>query len=111
MSTYVAGIRSVRTRGERTVEVRTAAPVGILLNKLRFILVVRRGEETGTLARHVNGTGPYRLASWEPGRSMSFAENPTYWGPKPALGKVSIALNRSADVALHDFLSGRSLFV
>lgn len=111
MSTYVSGIRSVQPRGERAVEIRTVAPVGILLNKLRFILVVKRGEDTATLAGRVNGTGPYRLGTWEKGRSMTLVQNPTYWGPKPSLSRVSIALNRTAEVALRDFLAGRSLFV
>ena len=111
MSTYISGIRSVRARGERTVEVRTAAPVGILLNKLRFVLVVKRGEDIPSLSVRVNGTGPYRLSSWDRERSLTLVLNEDYWGPRPALARVSIALNRSADVALGDFLSGRSLLV
>ncbi len=111
MSGHVAGIRSVRARDERTVEIRTVAPVGILLHKLRFVLVVRHGEDFQALAARENGTGPYRLASWEKGRSMTLEQNPTYWGRTPALSRVRIALNRTAEVALDDFRSGRSLFV
>lgn len=111
MSGHVAAIRSVKARSERTVEIRTVAPVGILLNKLRFILVVRRGEDTPSLESRENGTGPYRLASWEKGRSISLERNREYWGSRPALDRVRIALNRSAGVALDDFRSGRSLFV
>ncbi|MBK8595347.1 MAG: hypothetical protein IPP07_31130 [Holophagales bacterium] len=111
MSGYVSSIRSVRARDAKTVEIRTAAPAGILLNKLRFVLVVRRGEDSPLLGGRVNGTGPYRLASWKPGEVLNLERNEAYWGPRPALGSVSIALNRSPDEALRDFLSGRSLFV
>ena len=111
MAGHVSSLRSVRALDEKTVEIRTAAPVGILLNKLRFILIVRRGEDTGTLGVKVNGTGPFRLASWEKGRSMTIEQNGAYWGPKPALARVRFALNRTPDAALGDFLSGRSQFI
>lgn len=111
MSGHVASIASVRARDARTVEVRTTAPVGILLNKLRFVLVVRRGEDFDLLRRQVNGTGPYRLDSWEKGSAMTLRRNEGYWGPRPALGAVRFCLNRSPAVALDDFLAGRSRFV
>lgn len=111
MSGYVSTIRSVRARDAGTVEIRTAAPVGILLNKLRFVLVVRRGEDTPVLGDRVNGTGPYRLESWKRSEHLSLVRNDRYWGPRPALGRLRIALNRTPDVALADFLSGRSRFV
>lgn len=111
LSGNISSIRSVRARDAKTVEIRTVAPAGILLNKLRFVLVVRRGEDFPLLSGRVNGTGPYRLGSWKRGEMLSLERNEAYWGARPALGRVSIALNRSADVALEDFLSGRSLFV
>jgi peptide/nickel transport system substrate-binding protein len=93
------------------VEIRTAAPVGILLNKLRFILIVRSGEDYPVLSGRVNGTGPYRLTSWNRGESMTLERADAYWGPRPALERVRFSLNRSPEVALRDFVSGRSLFV
>jgi peptide/nickel transport system substrate-binding protein len=111
MSGHVSSFRSIRALDAKTVEIRTVAPVGILLNKLRFILIVRRGEDTGTLGVKVNGTGPFRLSSWEKGRSLSLERNTAYWGPTPALGRVRFFLNRTADAALGDFLSGRSQFI
>jgi peptide/nickel transport system substrate-binding protein len=111
MSGHVATIAAVRARGERTVEIRTATPLAILLNKLRFVLVVRKGENGSILAGRVNGTGPYRLRDWERGRSLTLERNGSYWGPKPALDRVLVALNRFPAAALDDFLSGRSLFV
>lgn len=111
MSGHVSSFRSVRALDERTVEIRTAAPVGILLNKLRFILIVRRGESGVTSRGQVNGTGPFRLASWEKGRSLSLERNTDYWGPAPALERVRFVLNRAPGEALDDFLTGRSQFI
>mgnify|MGYP001767071281 CR=1 FL=1 len=111
MSGHISGIRDVRARDQRTVEIRTSAPVGILLNKLRFILIVKSSEDHPLLEERVNGTGPYRLASWQRGEAMALERNEDYWGPRPALRHVRFALNRSARVALEDFRSGRSRFV
>jgi peptide/nickel transport system substrate-binding protein len=85
--------------------------VGILLNKLRVVLIVRRGDDFPVLSGRVNGTGPYRLAEWKRGKSMLLERNDAYWGPRPALPSVRLHLNRSADAALGDLLSGRSRFV
>jgi peptide/nickel transport system substrate-binding protein len=30
------------------------------------------------------GSGPFLLASWEPGEQLTFVRNPRYWGPHPA---------------------------
>lgn len=111
MGGHVAGVRSVRALDGGEVEVRTAAPVGILLNKLRFVLIVRRGEDFPVLSGRVNGTGPYRLSDWKRGESMLLERNEAYWGPRPALAAVRFLLNRSPASALEDLRSGRSRFV
>ncbi len=111
MAGHVSGVQSVKALDGKTVEIRTANPVGILLNKLRFVLVVRRGEDFPVLSGRVNGTGPYRLAGWKRGEEMLLERNGDYWGPRPALDSVRLLLNRSAEAALDDFLSGRSLLV
>ncbi|HMM36692.1 MAG TPA: ABC transporter substrate-binding protein, partial [Thermoanaerobaculia bacterium] len=108
---HVSAIDSVRAIGERTVELRARQPGAILLNKLRFILVVRRGETGPMLRGRVNGTGPYRLAKLQPGREMRLERNEAYWGRRPALREVRLLLNRSPAEALEDLLSGRSDFV
>ncbi|HEU0103453.1 MAG TPA: ABC transporter substrate-binding protein [Mycobacteriales bacterium] len=35
------------------------------------------------------GTGPYRVTSFTPGQSLVLEANPTYWGPPPAIKKVT----------------------
>lgn len=111
MSGHVAMLRRVRAIGDDTVEIVTTGPVGILLNKLRFIMIVPEGEDVATLSQKVVGTGPYRLVSWEKGRFLALRRNEAYWGPRPSLAEVRIALNRAPAEALSDLLSGRSDFV
>ncbi len=40
---------------------------------------------TETLFKTMNGTGPYRMAAWEPSVQFVFKRNEQYWGTKPAL--------------------------
>ncbi len=35
------------------------------------------------------GTGPYALAAWDKGNSITLAANPSYWGDKPAIADVT----------------------
>ena len=39
------------------------------------------------LAAVVNGTGPFRLLSWQPEQSLSFERHPGYWRASPAVGQ------------------------
>jgi len=51
----------------------------------------RRGAD-GALA----GTGPFRLASWEPGKRAVFAANLDYWAGRPYLDAIEIEMGRSS---------------
>jgi hypothetical protein len=41
------------------------------------------------------GTGPYRIAAWEPGKTLTLGANEAHWAGRPFLDTVSIQLNRS----------------
>jgi peptide/nickel transport system substrate-binding protein len=47
------------------------------------------------LDTHSAGSGPYVLGSFQPGNSISFTANPTYWGAAPKLKKL-LLLNQQA---------------
>jgi peptide/nickel transport system substrate-binding protein len=40
------------------------------------------------------GSGPYRLAEHEPGHRIVLERNPRYWGPRPALRRVTVEIVR-----------------
>lgn len=63
------------------------------------------------LEKQVIGTGPYRVESYRRGEELSIRRNPDYWGPRPAIEKATIRLNRSPDRALEEMVSGVSGFV
>lgn len=52
-------------------------------------LVANKGAETNAwLSSHTAGSGPYRLANWQKGQSLTLEPNPYYAGPAPALKTV-----------------------
>jgi peptide/nickel transport system substrate-binding protein len=45
------------------------------------------------------GTGPFRFVSWETGKSITYARNDEYWGPKAFVDKVVIRFVKDETVA------------
>ena len=71
----VADIERAEALDERTVQLRTHAPMAIL-NNLAFVPILKNGgQERGRQELPV-GTGPYRVASWEPGRRLRLEASP-----------------------------------
>ena len=55
------------------------------------------------------GLGPFKLKSWEPGRSLTFVRNPYYWDqPKPYLDRVLVALTPSPQQQLNAVIQGEA---
>lgn len=108
MSGYLLNIQRVRAIDPLTFEIRTSAPMSILLHKLRFVLIIPKGAVPASLQNEVDGTGPYALAGWTPGSEIRMVRNERTWGAKPPLKKVTFRLARSPDEALLDLTSNRS---
>ncbi len=106
MAGYVQNIRSVKALDPLTVEVKTGTPMSILLNKLRFVLVVPEG--SGEPDARADGTGPYRLVSSAPGREVRRARNDRWWGERPPIREVTFRLARGPEQALSDLAQGSS---
>jgi ABC-type transport system substrate-binding protein len=53
------------------------------------------------------GTGPFRITSWQPGKSVAFAANEDYWGGRAFLDGVEIEFGRSARDQLIDLDLGK----
>src|SRR5262249_11056817 len=45
-----------------------------------------------TFAQKPIGTGPYRLVEWEVNGRIVLEQNNTYWGPKPAIRRVTVQI-------------------
>ncbi len=54
------------------------------------------------------GTGPFRIAHWEPGASLTLEANDAYWGGRPYLDRVEIRLGRTEREQSLDFELGKT---
>jgi peptide/nickel transport system substrate-binding protein len=53
------------------------------------------------------GTGPFRIARWEAGKSATLAAHDEYWGGRPFLDSISIQMARSLADQASDFQIGK----
>jgi peptide/nickel transport system substrate-binding protein len=111
MTGYALHIKEVVAEGPLAVRIRTTSPVSVLLNKLRFVLVVPEGSTAAALAATPNGTGPYSLAERSPEGTLRLVRNEGYWGALPRMRRVEFLLNRQPEQALSDLLTGRCQLV
>ncbi len=109
MAGYLVELTKVTTIDSTTVKIQTELPSSILLNKLRFIHIISK--DSGDLMKQqINGTGPYRLESWDRKETVVLSRNEDYWGATPFLKRAVIHLNRSPNEALEGLLNGAISF-
>jgi peptide/nickel transport system substrate-binding protein len=110
-------VGKVETPDDYTVVVTLTQPVTAaidLFDKENFPLMpehVYAGTDIATnpANRKPIGLGPFKLDSWEPGRSLTFVRNPYYWDqPKPYLDRVLVALTPSAQQQLNAVIQGEA---
>lgn len=82
----IAGLRII---DEHTVEVTLQGPRSYFLHKLAnppALIVDRANVEQGdTWYRTPNGSGPYRLISWQSGQARMYARNEQFYAEPPAI--------------------------
>lgn len=98
VSSYLAAVSEVSAAGTAVV-IRTKWPNALLLVNLSFVPIVPRGSTTGSLESRPNGTGPWRVEEWTPGRTLRLRRNPGYWGSRPDFEKATVDLSVSLDEA------------
>jgi peptide/nickel transport system substrate-binding protein len=95
--------RTVRASGASIV-IQSRQPMPGLLWELarkRNAIAVRTSDEA------LVGTGPFRVAEWEPGRRALLAANENYWGGRPFLDAVEIQMGRPFREQMIDLELGR----
>jgi peptide/nickel transport system substrate-binding protein len=58
------------------------------------------------LGKNPVGTGPFRLATWKVGASVTFDRNPTYWGNKPQVAHIQINILGDDQAAVNALKTG-----
>jgi len=94
----------VRLQGEDIV-IESTSPLPNLPAELacaRNSIVVHT--ETGAVV----GTGPFRVSSWEPGKHLALTANEDYWGGRPFLDSIEVALGRAQRDQAIDLQLGRT---
>ncbi|MEU7745009.1 ABC transporter substrate-binding protein [Nonomuraea sp. NPDC049158] len=66
-----------------TLKVKTAKPDPILPLRLSFVEIVPTTTNATGKVREPVGTGPYKIAKWDAGRSLRLERFPGYWGKAP----------------------------
>ena len=84
-------IKSIRASGYEVTLELTIPNVAILaaLDGVNMAMLSSDDISAGNVGKTVNGTGPFKYVSWEPGQSVKLTANTTYWGGKPKLDTVT----------------------
>lgn len=94
------GLEGVRALDPRTVEIRLAAPRATFLTKLAgppaAIVDERDAARGGDWWRTPNGSGPFRIETWEPEERLVLAGHDGFVPVRPALARVEIRLGAAA---------------
>jgi peptide/nickel transport system substrate-binding protein len=120
--TYVSGIREVRKVDEHTVDLLLEAPTPMLLqNIISFPIMSKawsekhkttstqdyKAREENFASRNANGTGPYRLVSWQPDQAVKMVANPDWWDRNPGnITELTYLPIKSAPTRVAALLSG-----
>lgn len=90
-------IKSVNAIDDHTVEIETKVPDPVLPRRMQpvggsgRVFIVPKHYFEANSKQQVNdapiGTGPYKLAEWRKGQSLTLIRNEDYWGTKPQSAK------------------------
>ena len=93
-----------------TVVIRLAQPTPNLLTNLGgfkgMAIVQRKNVESGQIATHPVGTGPFSFASQRSGDSIVLTANPNYWGGAPKVPGVTFQFISEPSTALSALQAG-----
>jgi len=111
-TTYTKAIKEVQIVDPHTIRFVTAFPHPQLQNDINTIYIVSKKTATGATTadfnsgKAMNGTGPFRFASFKRGDRVELTRNDGYWGPKPAWAKVTFRVIPSDPTRVAALLSG-----
>jgi peptide/nickel transport system substrate-binding protein len=97
--TYVSGIKEVKKIDDHTIDLILEAPTPMLLqNIISFPIMSKawsdknkttntqdyKAKEENFASRNANGTGPYKLVSWQPDQAVRLVANSDWWDKNPS---------------------------
>ncbi|WP_246231312.1 ABC transporter substrate-binding protein [Mycolicibacterium sediminis] len=105
-----SAITDVTAPDDRTVVITVARPTPNLLTNLGgfkgMAIVSRANVESGEIATHPVGTGPFAFVSQRSGDSIVLTANRTYWGGRPKIPGVTYQFISEPSTALSALQAG-----
>jgi peptide/nickel transport system substrate-binding protein len=102
-----SSVQSVTARGANQIVISLSRRD----NNLPFALTQRGGvvlkANSTNLATVANGTGPYKVKTWNRGNSITLTRNDAYWGPKARTKNVVFRYIPDATASSNAMLSGQ----
>jgi peptide/nickel transport system substrate-binding protein len=103
-------ISRAEVAGPMTVRIITIEQDPILLKKLTKLAMVSqaftKGKANEALTTVANGTGPYKLVSWNRGSEIKLTYNEQYWGTKPAITNATYRIIEESSTRVFALQSG-----
>lgn len=105
-------IKTVTASGSDVILDLTIPNVAILaaLDGVNIAMLSSDDIKAGNVGKTVNGTGPFKFVSWEPGQSVKLVSNPTYWGHEPKLDTITFRVIPSESSVLSALNAGTVQF-
>jgi peptide/nickel transport system substrate-binding protein len=105
-----SAVTDVSAAGEDTVLIRVKHPTPNLLTNIGgfkgMAIVSRKNVESGQIATHPVGTGPFAFVSQKSGDSIVLKANPDYWGGAPKVPGVTFEFITEPSTALSALQAG-----
>lgn len=107
---YVFGDTRLETAAPNatTLVVTSPTPDPILPLRLSFVEVVHPSTAADAKVREPVGTGPYRIAAWEPGTRLTLERNSSYWGAPPAFARAEYEWRSDSSVRAAMVVNGEA---
>ena len=103
-------VTDVTAPDKSTVKITVAQPTPNLLSNIGgfkgMAIVQRKNVESGEIATHPIGTGPFAFRSTKSGDSITLAANKNYWGGPPLISGVTFRFIPEASTALSALQAG-----
>lgn len=105
-----SAVADVQAVDPMTVVIRVKHPTPNLLTNIGgfkgMAIVSRRNVESGQVATHPVGTGPFAFRSQKSGDSITLTANPSYWGGAPKVAGVTFRFISEPSTALSALQAG-----
>ncbi len=105
-SARLANVSSIVADGQKITLTLSKPDSSLLFNLTGRAGIILKQDDTVDYKTKANGTGPFVLASWKQGDSITFERNDAYWGDAPKVKEVVFDYIPDNQAALNGALAG-----